>query len=122
MITEALLQWLHEGRILAGQLPTVTPDHTAWVGIYPLLVDRPETREMLEQEGLAILPGAGVRAYRIRLFEIADVLRNGSFAERDLRRPRNVVVLGDNELLEKLKELDVPLDVLDSPRRADYPL
>jgi hypothetical protein len=32
------------------------------------------------------------------------------------------MVLGDDALFGKLKALNVPLDVLDSPRRVDYPL
>jgi len=117
MLTEALLHWLHEGRILAGQLKAVEPDHTAWVGIYPLSLrlDRPGTRELLEREGIAILPGSSVVTYRIRLFEIADLLREKSFGERDLERTQSIVVLGDDALIVKLKALNVPLDVLDSP-------
>jgi hypothetical protein len=74
MPAEALLQWLHEGRILACQLPAEETDHAAWVGIYPLSMVQPGARELLAREGLAILPGSSVRAYRIRLFELADSL------------------------------------------------
>jgi hypothetical protein len=122
MVAEALLQWLHEGGILAGQLRAVHLEHTAWIGIYPLNADRPDTREALEREGLAILPGADVRAYRIRLFEIPDSLRDAWFGEDDLERTQSVVVLGDDALLKKLQELRIPLEILDSPRRVDYPL
>ena len=122
MTIEGLLQWLHEGRILAGQLEAVEPDHTAWVGIYPLSLERPGTRELLQREGIAILPGSSVRVYRIRLFEIADSVRETSFGESDLKRAQSILVLGDDAFFAKLTALNVPLDVLDSPRRVDYPL
>ncbi len=123
MLAEALLEWLHEGRILAGQLTTATADSsTAWVGVYPLDADGPEAREVLSREGVAVLPGANIRAYRIRLFEIAESLRESNFGEEDMTSKQSVVVFGDEALLAKLAELDVPLDILDSPRRVDYPM
>jgi hypothetical protein len=122
MLTDGLLQWLHEGRVLAGQLPSKEPNNTAWVAIYPLDVSRPGTHEILAREGIAVVPGVDVRAYRIRLFQIADSLRGTRFGEGDLTNKRSIVVFGDDALFAKLEELRVPLDVLDSPRRVEYPL
>ena len=121
MLTQALLQWLHEGRILAGRLPEAAPERTAWVGIYPLNRDRPGTRELLQREGIAILPGVEVPIYRIRVFELADSLRDTFFTEADLERTQSVIVLGDEALCAKLRDLNVPLSILDSPKRMDYP-
>jgi hypothetical protein len=121
-LVDGLLQWLHEGRVLAGQLTPTEPNHTAWVAIYPLAMNRPGTTEVLRREGIAVLPGVSVRAYRIRLFEIADRLRETSIGERDLTNARDVVVLGDDALFAKLAELGVPPGVLNTPRRVDYPL
>ena len=121
-LRDALLQWLHEGRILAGQLAATEPEHTAWVGIYPLSMDRPESRALLARNGILVLPGAGVRAYNIRLFEIADNIRETFFGEADMKAKQSVVVLGDDALFTRLQELGVPLDILDSPKRGDYPL
>jgi hypothetical protein len=119
---DGLLQWLHEGRVLAGRLTTAEPNHTAWIGIYPLRTDRPGTAEVLRREGIVVLPGVEVHAYHVRLFEIADHLRETNFGEDDLKNARSVVVLGDDALLAKLEELGVPLGVLDSARRVEYPL
>lgn len=121
-VKDALLQWLHEGRILAGQLAATQPEHTAWVGIYPLSMDRPDSRALLAREGILVLPGAEVRAYHVSFFEVADDIRETFFAEGDMKAKRSVVVVGDEALFACLQELGVPLEILDSPRRVDYPL
>jgi hypothetical protein len=122
MLPASLLQWLQEGRILAGQLETSTPGHTAWIGIYPLRLDRPGSHEVLAREGIAVLPGANIRVYRIRLFDISDSLRESHFSQRDMTNKRSIVVFGEEALFAKLFEIGVPLDILDSPMRVDYPL
>jgi hypothetical protein len=119
---DALLQWLHEGRILAGQLAATPPEHTAWVGIYPLSMERPDSRALLARHGIAILLGADVRAYRVRVFEIADRIRETFFGDQDIQTKQDVVVFGDDALFTCLEELGVPLEILDSARRVDYPL
>ena len=116
------LQWLHEGRVLAGQLAAAKPDDTAWVGIYPLAMNRPGTAEILRRERIAVLPGVSPRVYRVRVFEIADRLREASLGERDLTNVRDLVVMGDDALFARLAEIGIPLDVLDAPRRVGYPL
>jgi hypothetical protein len=122
MTMDGLLQWLHEGRVLAERLTPTEPNHTAWIGIYPLSRDRRGTAEVLRREGISVLPGVEVRVYNVRLFEVADDLRETNVGEADLRNLRSVLVLGDDALLVKLEELGVPLDLLDLPRRVDYPL
>jgi hypothetical protein len=121
-LKDALLQWLHEGHVLAGQLPATQPGHTAWVGIYPLLMDRPDSRALLARNGIAVLPGADVRAYHVRLFEIADHLRETMFGEHDMQAKQSVVVVEDEALFTRFQQLGVPLGVLDSTRRVEYPL
>jgi hypothetical protein len=119
---DALLQWLHEGRILAGQLPATQPEHTAWVGIYPLSMDRRDSRTVLARHGIVVPPSADVRAYRVRVFEIADRIRATFFGEEDMQAKQDVVVVGDDALLRCLEERGISLQILDSPRRVDYPL
>jgi hypothetical protein len=119
---DGLLQWLDEGHILAGQLNASAPGYTVWVGIYPLRMELPETRSSLAREGVIVLPGVDVRAYRIRVFEIADHLRETFFAEKDLQRVQTAVALGHDQLMARLKDLGVPIEVLDSPTQVDYPL
>ena len=121
-LPDGSLQWLHEGGVLAGQLTAGEPGHTAWVGIYPLRLERPETRSLLARNGVAVLPGAEVRVYRIRRFEVADELRETFFGEEDLRRTQTFIVFGDDQLVAKLKELGIQLDALDSARLVNYPL
>lgn len=119
---EALIQWLHEGRMLAGELTATKEGRTAWVGIYPLRLDRPGTITLLKREGLIVFPGADVRVYRVRLFEIADSLLESYFSEEDMENKQSFIVLGDDALFEKLKCLGISPDVLDSHARGRYPL
>ena len=119
---EGLLQWLHEGHILAGQLTASGPDRTAWVGIYPLDVSNPHTHETLRREGLAIMPGTKAQVYRIQTFEIADGLRDTFFGDRDMTNQWSCVVIGDDVLFEKLAERGIAVECLDSPRFVNYPL
>ena len=71
--------------------------------------------------GRCLVPGVDVRVYIIRLFEIADALRESYFGETDMENTRSIMVLGDEALFAKLGELNISVDILDSPHRVDYP-
>jgi hypothetical protein len=122
MAYEGLLQWLHSGHILAGQLRASRPGRTAWVGIYPLDLSNPHTHETLRREGISVLPGTSPRVYRIQTFEIADELRETFFGDKDMESQWSQIVLGDDALFETLRDRGIPVDSLDSPRHVDYPL
>ncbi len=107
--------------MLAAQLRASMPNRTAWIAIYPMRLDSRITREMLKLEGLYFLPTAKMPVYRVRLFEIDDALRDTFFAERDMHDRRSFIVVGDDALTAKLRELEVPIDALDSPRIVGYP-
>jgi hypothetical protein len=77
---------------------------------------------MLRREGLAVIPGAKLRVYRLQTFEIADELRETYFGDNDMMNKWSCIVIGDDALFAKLEELNIPLNVLDSSRRVDYPL
>jgi hypothetical protein len=77
---------------------------------------------MLARHGIAVLPGPDIRAYRVRVFEIADRIRETFFGEQDLQAKQDAVVVGDDMLFTYLEQIGVPLDILDSPRHVDYPL
>jgi hypothetical protein len=122
MLRDALIQWLQEDRILAGELAPAQAGRTAWVGIYPLKLNRQGTHNLLRRHGLIVFPGADVHVYLISTFEIADSLRDTYFADQDMENKQSFIVLGDDALFEKLKELGISLEILDSPIRVDYPL
>ena len=122
MLKDEVLTALHHGHVLAGQLRAVRVEHTAWVGIYPLDVDSPQPRTRVYSNGVEIPPGPSLRAYRIRLFEVADAVRDTWFDEDALKRKQSVVAVGDEQFLRELERLCVPLDVLDLASRIDYPL
>ena len=119
---EGLLQWLHEGGILAGRVQASGPGRTAWVGIYPLDLANPHTHDVLRWAGLSVMPGVSLHVYRIQTFEIADELRDTNFGDRDMQNQWSRIVLGDDALFAALLERGIPVEILDSPRRVDYPL
>jgi hypothetical protein len=82
----------------------------------------PETDSLLKRERISLPLPEGVQAYRIRLFEIADALRETNFAEPDMRNKRTFAVVGEEALVSKLTELEVSLAILRHPRDVDYPL
>jgi hypothetical protein len=122
MLRDALIQWLQEGRRLAGELTPTKEGRSAWVGIFPLRADSWETKALLRRNGLAILPGADVRAYVMRTFEIDASLLDKYFSEKEIENSRSFILLGEDALFEKLEELHIPLEILDSPARNDFPL
>jgi hypothetical protein len=122
MLRDALIQWLQEDRTLAGELTPTKEGRSAWVGIHSLSLKRQSTHELLRREGLAILPGADVRVYIIRTFEIDVSLLDKYFSEQEIENSHRFIVFGDDALFEKLEELHIPLEILDSPARNDYPL
>jgi hypothetical protein len=122
MLLEALIRLLHAGEIVAGRRVATSADCSAWLGIYPLSLERPTTHEILRREGIRILPGADVRAYRVSTFEIPLAIADSYFSEAELQNKWSVVVLGDEALLKILSEMGIDLADLDSPRNVDYPL
>jgi hypothetical protein len=75
---------------------------------------------MLKRAGVEIVPDISV--YRVRVFEIADEMRDKWFGEDDMKHKHDFFIVGDDELFEKLDELGIPIDCLDSARLSDYPL
>jgi hypothetical protein len=122
MLRDALIQWLQEDRMLAGELTPSREGRSAWVGIYPLKLDRQGTHRVLRRHGLAVLPGVDVHVYGIRTFEIDVAMLDKYFSEDEIENKQSFVVLGDDALFEKLEALGIPLEILDSPRRNDYPI
>jgi hypothetical protein len=122
MLRDALVQWLQEDRILTGELTPTNEGRRAWVGIYPLSLKRQGTHARLKREGLAILPGADVHVYLISTFEIDVSLMDKYFSEKEIEKKQEFIVFGDDALFEKLEELHILLEILDSPLRNDYPL
>jgi hypothetical protein len=122
MLRDALVQWLQEDRILTGELIPTKEGRRAWVGIYPLSLKRQGTHARLKREGLAILPGADVHVYLISTFEIDVSLLDKYFSEEEIENKRDFILFGEDALFEKLEELHIPLEILDSPARNDYPL
>jgi hypothetical protein len=122
MLRDALIQWLQEGRVLAGELTPTKEGRSAWVGIFPIRTDSRETHIFLRRNGLAIPPRATVWVYVVRTFEIDVSLLDKYFSEEEIENSRIFILLSEDALFEKLEELHIPLEILDSPARNDFPL
>lgn len=122
MLPDILIKKLRKGQIIAGQLQSTTPEKTSWIGVYPLHPDRPSTHEVLKRNGLMVLPGMHTQIFCLRLFEVADSIREPWFGENDLENVRDFVIVGEDELFRKLADLDIPIEKLDIPSKVEYPL
>ena len=119
----AVFSSLHLGRPLAAAIRCEDQNRTAWVGVYPLDLAAPLTRELLRNFGFDIFPETG-RAYRIRTFEVNRSLieEDRWISESDLINSRNSFAFDDDSLAEVLSKLDVPLECLELHQNSDYPI
>lgn len=114
---------LHQGVALAAEMVCADPQRCAWIGVYPLDLSQPRTREFLRNAGLAIYPVEG-RAYHVRTFEVDRVLneRDVSVGEADLTNQRSEVAFNDEDLIEKLRALGSSIESLELPFKSNYPI
>ena len=108
---------------MAAAMECNDPTRSAWVGVDPLDLSQPRTREFLRNHGLSIFPEAG-RAYHIRTFEVDRKLIEADvdFGETALINARSSFAFDDTRLAEELEKLNVPLEHLEPPYKSDYPI
>jgi hypothetical protein len=121
MLRNVIVYKLHNNEMVAAQLAATLPGRTAWVGIYPLQPS-PSADAILRNAGVTAPRGPDSHAYNVRMFEISDDLVDKYFGEDELENKRNFVVIGDDALFLKLEELNIPISIIDSTWRVDYPL
>ena len=80
-------------------------------------------RQFLRNRGFDIIPEF-CRAYHVRTFEVDRGLVEADrwIAEPDLIKPRSLFAFNDDELVEKLNQLNVPLERLEPFYKSDYPI
>jgi hypothetical protein len=119
----AVLTALQRGQALATEVPTSNPARLAWVGVYPLDLERPSTLRFLERKGLQP-PFSAAAIYHVRAFEVdRDLVANDAcIAEPDLVNASSWVVSGDEELKRTLDRLGTSVEKLDLPYKSNYPL
>jgi hypothetical protein len=122
MTEETILYLLRRWTPLAVEIPASMQDRSAWIGVYPLNPEWPETRELLNQRG--ILMHAREPMYRVRRFEVERALIDADvwLCETDLRDKRDAIAIGDEDLRLKLAEYGVRLDQLLQHFKTDYPI
>jgi hypothetical protein len=95
----------------------------AWVGVYPLDLNRETTREFLRNQGQAV-PLSSVHVYHLRRFEVERSLieQDVWIAEPDLKNKTSMLAYGDDDLMLKLKHQGVLLEELVLPDRSNCPI
>jgi hypothetical protein len=123
MHLHAVFSSLHRGTQLAAAIDCGNSKHLAWVGVYPLDISRPLTREFLRNKGVPIVPATG-RAYHVRIFEVDRKLveADASIGEKELANARSIFAFDDKGLVDQLDRIGVPLERLELPYKCDYPI
>jgi hypothetical protein len=123
MSTNAILDLLRRGRMLAASIAAEEPNNLAWIGVYPLNPSIETVRQFLRNKGQAI-PLPNVRAYRVRRFEVDRRLIDEDkwIAEPDLKKAVDYFAYGEEDLASKLEEAGIQLDQLNNPSTVDYPI
>lgn len=119
----AVFSSLHRGTPLAASVGSRSTDRLAWVGVYPLDLEKQTTREFLRNQGVELFPPSG-RAYRIRSFEVQSQLIEAdvSIGETELENQSNAIVFSDDDLLKELEKRGVPIELLELPYKSNYPI
>ena len=123
MNTESALELLRRGRPLAAALVPQSRDRLAWVGVYPLDLNKASAAALIGRlGGPVVLPGLPV--FRLRVIEMDEsLLRSEScICEDDLQAIADLLVVGEETLLNELDRLGVARDALELPYRVDYPI
>jgi len=119
----AALSALYRGTALAASVKSVRSDRLKWIGVYPLDLERPMTREFIRHQGVEIFPLEG-RAYRIRIFEVDrdTIERNENICEKDIYNQRSSIVFNDDGLIRELALVGIGIEALELPYKSNYPI
>lgn len=119
----AVFSTLHRGTPLATSIEATSSDRLGWVGVYPLDLEKPLTREFIRHQGIEISPPDG-RAYRVRSFEVSRSLieADASIGETELENQQSVIVFSDAALVAELEKLGVMVESLELPYKSNYPI
>jgi hypothetical protein len=123
MDREVAIDALRRGKPLAAELECTHPQRRAWIGVYPLDLSHPTTRQFIRNAGIAVFPEAG-RAYSVRTFEVERRFFESDvwIGETELLDQRSSVAFSEADLMEQLKSFGASLESLDFPHKSDYPI
>lgn len=123
MNIDLALSRLREGKSLAAHVAADRAGTVAWAGIYPLDLASAETRPVLRRLGVSVLPH-GASVFRVRVIEVSESLLEEDrwLCEDDLDFREDLIVVGEQGLLDALDRLGVPRDALEHPNDVDYPI
>ena len=123
MHRHAVFSSLHRGTPLAASMECADSNRLAWVGVYPLDLSQPMSREFLHNRGLKIFPPSG-RAYHVRAFEVDRKLIevDASIGETELINARSQFAFDDEALINTLEQMNVAVERLELPYKSEYPI
>lgn len=119
----AALNLLHRGHSLATQVIAFDANSLGWVGVYPLDTSRRTTLEFLRANHQPI-PLDGVRAYRVRRFEVSrDLVESDTWiSEANLLHTADEIAYGEDALDKVLQRYGTQIEKLELPGNSDYPI
>lgn len=100
---------LQSGKVIATELEPSNSSFRRWIGIYPLFQS-----ERLQNTYPRF-------RYKILEYELDKTLIDKYFGETDRKNRKDIFVINDEELYEKLEELQVKPEAFDSPWNCQYP-
>jgi hypothetical protein len=109
MNTGSAIELLRRGRPLAARLVPQQSGFLAWVGVYPLDLAKPSTATVLLRLGTTMVR-SNWPVFRVRVSE------DGLHSRADL------VVFGEEALMQELDRLGVPRGALELPYKVNYPI
>lgn len=120
---DAALALLRRGRPLAAKAHSTAPGHRAWVAVYPLALELPETTALLKRLNVTLHPTVRA-AYRLRLIEVDEALIDDerSITDEDVVSHEDLVVCDEAVLVNELRRLGIEQDALEQHYTAEYPL
>ena len=123
MHRHAVISSLHRGLQLAAPMECKDSSRLAWIGVYPLDLSQPLTREFLRNQGVTISPLSG-RVYHVRTFEVDRKLveTDSSIGETELINAKSQFAFDDEGLVDQLERIGVAVERLDLPYKSDYPI
>lgn len=123
MNMDSAIELLRRGRPLAASLVPQHNGSLAWAGVYPLDVTKPSTVAVMRRLG-ATLVSSDQPVFRVRVIEVNESLLRSDccISEDDLHSRADLVVFGEEALMQELDRLGVPRDALEMPYKVNYPI
>ncbi|MDR0788294.1 MAG: hypothetical protein LBG44_10590 [Gemmatimonadota bacterium] len=120
MTREDAFRYLNSGVPLAAEREATSLQRSAWVGVFPLDLSRGDVQQFMRNKGYS--SKSVDWACNVRSFEVDRELVGKWIYDGDVVDLSDKIVFSENQLVDALKYLVVPIEALDFHYRSDYPL